>query len=63
MTLKQNNNELRNTNGCYLVTQIPINPNNRLILRQLQSLRFFTLKLLQNNCAIIRLLTHFDHKL
>ena len=28
-----NNEELRNTNGCYLVTQFSSNPNNRLILR------------------------------
>ena len=33
ITLKHNNEELRNTNGCYLVTQFPCNPNNRLILR------------------------------
>ena len=33
ITLEHNNEELRNTNGCYLVTQFPSNPNNRLILR------------------------------
>ena len=27
------NEEPRNTNGCYLVTQFSSNPNNRLILR------------------------------
>lgn len=41
ITLKHSNEELRNTNGCYLVTQFSSNPNNRLILRQLQILRFF----------------------
>ena len=44
ITLKHNNEELRNTNGCYLVTQFSSNPNNRLILRQLQILRFFLKK-------------------
>ena len=33
ISLVQNNEELRNTNGCYLVTQFSSNPNNRLILR------------------------------
>ncbi len=33
ITLKHNNEELRNTNDYYLVTQFPCNPNNRLILR------------------------------
>lgn len=33
ITLKHNNEELRNTNGCYLVTQFSSNPNNRLITR------------------------------
>ena len=33
ITLKHNNEELRNTNGCYLVTQFSSNPNNLLILR------------------------------
>ena len=32
ITLKHNNEELRNTNGCYLVTQFSSNPTNRLIL-------------------------------
>ena len=27
---EHNNEELRNTNGCYLVTQISSNPNSRL---------------------------------
>ena len=44
ITLEHNNEELRNTNGCYLVTQFSSNPNNRLILRQLQILRFFQKK-------------------
>ena len=44
MSLMQNNKELWNRNGCHLVTQFPCNPNNRLILRQLQFLRFFSLK-------------------
>ena len=30
ITLEHNNEELRNTNGCYLVTQISSNPNSRL---------------------------------
>lgn len=33
ITLKHNNEELRNMNGCYLVTQFSSKPNNRLILR------------------------------
>ena len=41
ISLVQNNKELWNMNGCHLVTQIPYKPNNRLILRQLQFLRFF----------------------
>ena len=44
ITLKHNNEELRNTNGCYLVTLFSGNPNNRFILRQLQILRFFRKK-------------------
>ena len=45
ITLKHNNEELRNTSGCYLVTLFSGNPNNRFILRQLQILRFFQKKL------------------
>ena len=45
IALKHNNEELRNTNGCYLVTLFSGNPNNRFILRQLQILRFFQKKL------------------
>ena len=33
ISLVQNNKELWNRNGCHLVTQIPCNSNNRLILR------------------------------
>ena len=40
IALKHNNEELRNTNGCYLVTLFSDNPNNLFILRQLQILRF-----------------------
>ena len=34
ITLKHNNEELRNTNGCYLVTQFSSNPTNRFILSE-----------------------------
>ena len=40
-TLKHNNEELRNTNGCDLVTQFSSNPNNRLITRIVISAFFF----------------------
>lgn len=33
--LKHNNEELRNTNDCYLVTQFSSNPTNRFILSKL----------------------------
>lgn len=33
--LKHNNEELRNTNDCYLVTQFSKNPTNRFILSKL----------------------------
>jgi len=36
--LKHNNEELRNTNGCYLVTQFSSNPTNRFILSELSFL-------------------------
>ena len=36
--LKQNNVELRNANGCYLVTQFSSNPTNRFILSELSFL-------------------------
>ena len=32
IALKHNKEELRNTNGCYLVTQFSSNPANRFIL-------------------------------
>ncbi len=35
ITLWQSNEELRNTNGCYLVTQFSSNPTNRFILSEL----------------------------
>ena len=38
ITLKHNNEELRNTNGCYLVTQFLSNPTNRFILSELSFL-------------------------
>ena len=38
ITLKHNNEELRNTNGCYLVTQFSSNPTNRFILSELSFL-------------------------
>ncbi|MBQ6938408.1 MAG: hypothetical protein IJN35_01025, partial [Muribaculaceae bacterium] len=37
-TLEHNNEELRNTNGCYLVTQFPSNTTNRFILSELSFL-------------------------
>lgn len=33
ITLKHNDEELRNMNVCYLITQFSSNPNNRLITR------------------------------
>lgn len=38
ITLEHNNEELRNTNGCYLVTQFSSNPTNRFILSELSFL-------------------------
>ena len=38
ITLKHNNEELRNTNGCYLITQFSSNPTNRFILSELSFL-------------------------
>ena len=37
-TLKHNNERLRNTNGCYLVTQFSSSSTNRLILSELSFL-------------------------
>lgn len=45
ITLEHNNEELRNTNGCYLVTQFPSNPNNRFILSELSFLAKVTEKI------------------
>ncbi|MBQ2886663.1 MAG: hypothetical protein IJE43_23335 [Alphaproteobacteria bacterium] len=36
--MEHNNEELRNTNGCYLVTQFSSNPTNRFILSELSFL-------------------------
>ena len=44
ITLKHNNEELRNTNGCYLVTQFSSNPTNRFILSKLSFLAKVTKK-------------------
>ena len=44
-TLKHNNEELRNTNDCYLVTQFSSNPTNRFILSKLSFLAKVTEKL------------------
>lgn len=44
ITLKHNNEELRNTNGCYLVTQFSSNPTNRFILSKLSFLAKVTEK-------------------
>ena len=38
ITLEQNNEELRKTNGCHLVTQFSSNPTNRFILSELSLL-------------------------
>ena len=38
ITLWQSNEELRNTNGCYLVTQFSSSPTNRFILSELSFL-------------------------
>jgi len=40
----QSNEELRNTNGCYLVTQFSSNPTNRFILSELSFLAKVTEK-------------------
>ena len=45
ITLKHNNEELRNTNGCYLVTQFSSNPTNRFILSKLSFLAKVTKKI------------------
>ncbi len=45
ITLKHNNEELRNTNGCYLVTQFSSSSTNRLILSELSFLAKVTKKL------------------
>jgi len=36
--LEHNDEELRNTNGCHLVTQFSSNPTNRFILSELSFL-------------------------
>jgi len=43
--LEHNNEELRNTNGCYLVTRFSINPTNRFILSELSFLTKITEKI------------------
>ena len=43
-TLKHNNEELRNTNGCYLVTQFSGNPTNQFIISKLSFLAKVTIK-------------------
>ena len=45
ITLKHNNEELRNTNGCYLITQSSSISTNRLILSELSFLTKVTEKL------------------
>ena len=45
ITLEHNNEELRNTNGCYLVTQFSSNPTNRFILSELSFLAKVTKKI------------------
>lgn len=45
ITLEHNNEELRNTNGCYLVTQFSSNPTNRFILSELSFLAKVTEKI------------------
>lgn len=54
ITLEHNNEELRNTNGCYLVTQFSSNPTNRFILSELSFLAKVKRKKIapQNFCPI-----------
>lgn len=58
ITLKHNNEELRNTNGCYLVTQFSSSSTNRLILSELS----FLAKVTENNSksAVFRRLSYRD---
>ena len=44
ITLELNKEELRNTNGCYFVTQFSSNPTNRFILSELSFLAKVTKK-------------------
>ena len=53
ITLKHNNEELRNTNGCYLVTQFSSNPTNRFILSKLSFLAKVTIKHFMNGIRCI----------
>ena len=51
----QSNEELRNTNGCYLVTQFSSSPTNRFILSELSFLAKVMKKtLLRTVCKIHR---------
>ena len=51
--LWQSNEELRNTNGCYLVTQFSSNPTNRFILSELSFLAKVTKKTCLRNFTTI----------
>lgn len=66
ITLKHNNEELRNTNGCYLVTQFSSSSTNRLILSELSFLAKVTEKVGRQYALInalmpsVYLLSHTD---
>lgn len=51
ITLKHNNEELRNTNGCYLVTQFSSSSTNRLILSELSFLAKVTIIIERTNIS------------
>ena len=64
ITLEHNNEELRNTNGCYLITQFSSNPTNRFILSELSFLAKVTKNsgitgCLQEKVASVTLLSFF----
>lgn len=59
LTLWQSNEELRNTNGCYLVTQFSSNPTNRFILSELSFLAKFTKRFLCDQIFAVEIfITH-----
>ena len=59
ITLEHNNEELRNTNGCYLVTQFSSNPTNLFILSELSFLAKFTKRFLCDQIFAVEIfITH-----